>query len=744
MPHMSKIARVALFAGIDKILSYLVPKNLECEIRAGSLVRVPLRGTSATAAVMGVEDADVAAAPFKMRAIWGVVQDEPALTEELIALAKWMTQYYACGLQSVFEAMIPSVVRSGKSSLEALEVRLKRGFDDDDLAKIAKRAPQQAKILEFLKGCGGSVLKAALLKVTQASAQSVDALAKKGFLAQQTRTIQRSAFDDPLGASEETVCEHTLNGEQTAALNDILSDISSRQFRPRLLYGVTGSGKTEVYIRAMRQVLKDGGSCIFLVPEIALTPQTVGRLRGKLKGYAKNLVVWHSNLTDGQRYDAWKTLAKGESNVVVGARSCVFAPLENIRLIIVDEEHDTAYKQDKTPRYNARDVAVMRAHLNSCTCILGSATPSLETLYNVRNSKYAVSHIKSRIDGRKLPRVYIADMRHERPGAELSAILRGKISERLERGEQTILFLNRRGYSKLFQCPDCGEVMTCPHCSVSMTWHKREDIVKCHLCGYTAPAPQKCPKCGSPKAKWKGYGTQKLEDVIARNFPNARIGRMDRDAMKKRDNYRKILGDFRAGRLDILIGTQMIAKGLDFPRVTLVGIVNADISLHMPDFRAAEKTYQLIVQVAGRAGRGDGEGEVVIQTLSPEAAPIQYAKRDDMQSFLEEELAARLEYSYPPTTKLIRQIFRSRNEQKLEAFSEAWAKTAEETMSNLCQIRGPAPAPVEKSEDFYRYHIWYFCKSVVKTVAALNEVAKNFNTDEDIEYTIDVDPLSLM
>ncbi len=579
--------------------------------------------------------------------------------------------------------------------------------------------------------------------MTGVGAQAIDALSKKGVIKQQAREVVRSAFDDDLSSAElVSPVPHILNGEQQKALDDINLDIESGEFKTRLLYGVTGSGKTEVYMRAMKSVLENGGSCVFLVPEIALTPQTVGRLRSRLGDCG--LVVWHSNLTDGQRLDAWRALARGEARVVVGARSCVFAPVKNLRLIIVDEEHDTAYKQDKNPRYNGRDIAVLRAKLCGCACVLGSATPALETLYNAKNGKYLLSEIRNRIDGRKLPSVFIADMKREKPGTVLSRILCEKIAQRLDNMEQTILFLNRRGYSKIFECPDCGNVEECPHCSISLTWHRREDIVKCHLCGYTAKAPSRCRKCGSEKARWRGHGTQKVEDIVAQMFPSARVGRMDRDAMNRRDNYRRVLGDFRAGKLDILIGTQMIAKGLDFPRVTLVGIIDADISLHMPDFRAAEKTYQLIVQVAGRAGRGDGNGEVVIQTLKPESAPIQYAKRDDMNSFLEEELRNRTEFSYPPAMRLIRQIFRSRSEQKLAFYTEQFARAAEKELEGICQIRGPSPAPLEKSEDFYRWHIWYFCPSVKPVVAAILGLKKKFPMDEDIDDVLDVDPMSLM
>ena len=729
---------------MDKELSYLVPSELEHKISRGSMVRVPLRSSTATGVVM-----EICGTPqqreekFSLKKIYSLVQPEPVLTDDLIKLSLWMREYYGCGLQTIFESLIPSIVRTGKGALELKEISAARLPDADELENLSRRAPQQAKICSFLKNYREPILKSALMKMTGVGAQAIDSLVKKGILKQQNREVVRSAFDDDLSSAElVSPVPHVLNSEQQKALDDILSDINSSEFRTRLLYGVTGSGKTEVYMRAMKSVLDSGGSCVFLVPEIALTPQTVGRLRSRLGDCG--LVVWHSNLTDGQRLDAWRSLARGEARVVVGARSCVFAPVKNLRLIIVDEEHDTAYKQDKNPRYNGRDIAVLRAKLCGCACVLGSATPALETLYNAKNGKYFLSEIRNRIDGRKLPSVFIADMKREKPGTVLSRILCEKIAQRLDNMEQTILFLNRRGYSKIFECPDCGNTEECPHCSISLTWHKREDIVKCHLCGYTAKAPARCRKCGSEKAKWRGHGTQKVEDIVSQIFPAARIGRMDRDAMNRRDNYRKVLGDFRAGKLDILIGTQMIAKGLDFPRVTLVGIIDADISLHMPDFRAAEKTYQLIVQVAGRAGRGDGNGEVVIQTLKPEAAPIQYAKRDDMNSFLEEELRNRTEFSYPPAMRLIRQIFRSRSEQKLAFYTEQFARAAEKKLENICQIRGPAPAPLEKLEDFYRWHIWYFCPSVKPVVAAILSLKKEFPIDEDVDDILDVDPMSLM
>lgn len=735
-------ATVALFSGMDAPLTYKIPPCLFGKVQKGSMVRVPLRNRLSEGVVTELLNSENAG--FKLKDIQGLVQPQRVLTPDLIKLAEWMKSYYCASMQSVLESMIPAVVRSGKNPMLAKEVSIKKILDNAELEKLSKRAPAQAKLYEIMLENKAPMLRAAILKMAHSSDSAIQSLISKGIFSEAEKTMERAAYLDDISDAERVPSTpHKLNEEQSAALNDIVSKIESKKFAAHLLYGVTGSGKTEVYMQAMQKVLEKGGSCIFLVPEISLTPQTVGRLRSRLGGLGTELVVWHSGLSDGQRLDAWRALAEGRARVVVGARSCVFAPIENPDLIIVDEEHDGAYKQDKNPRYNGRDAAVMRAHLSNSVCVLGSATPSLETLYNVRQKKYSQSKIMSRIDGAQMPKIKIVDMKYEKPNTLLSNMLINKLYERFENGEQSMLFLNRRGYSKVYECPDCGHVEECPHCSISMTWHRSENIVKCHMCGYQKPAPSSCSQCGSKNAKWHSFGTQKIEETLKAIIPQARIGRMDADTMRKKDDYRRVLADFRRGNMDILIGTQMIAKGLDFPRVTLVGVVNADISLHIPDFRASEHTYQLIVQVAGRAGRGNAQGEVIIQTRTPEAPPIQYAKTSDMESFLEEELSARIEYHYPPATKLIRHIFKSRSLQKLEYYTEQWAQAAEREIGEICQIRGPVPAPIEKVEDFYRWQIWYFCSSITAVSKRLNALRKNFKFDEEIQELLDIDPYDL-
>ncbi len=735
-----RYACVRLFSGLDKPLTYSVPARFAGVVKPGCIVRVPLRGGTGTGVIIKLSGSAQEQGNFRIRPISELVQNLRALTPDLLDLAFWIKDYYAASMQAVFESMIPAVVRSGRGELSLREVSMPERPDLGVLESLRRRAPKQFQIVSSFLADPSAVLKSQLCDKFSASA--LEALIEKGILKESSRRVKRLAYDDELSSAETVPSKgHVLNEEQSAAFGDICALLDARKYATHLLYGVTGSGKTEVYIHAMRKVLAEGGSCIFLVPEIALTPQTVGRLQSRLGDCGAGLVVWHSGLSDGQRLDAWRDLADGSARVVVGARSCIFAPLSNLRLIIVDEEHDTAYKQDKAPRYSARDVAVVRARMCGALCLLGSATPSLETLYNTKRKKYSVSRISRRIDGCIMPSVMITDMRREKGGALLSSLLKDKLADRLDKGQQSILFLNRRGYARIFECPDCGYVAECPHCSVSMTWHRSSDTVKCHICGYEARAPLLCPKCGSERAKWSGYGTQKIENLITDLFPYARVGRMDADAMRRRDDYRRILGDFRRGKLDILIGTQMIAKGLDFPRVTLVGLVDADISLHMPSFRAAERTYQLIVQVAGRAGRGDGAGEVVIQTRTPEAIPIQYAKRDDMESFLEEELQNRKEFAYPPFRRIVRQLFKSRNPEKLAYYAEEFAKAAEKRLGGICEIRGPSPAPIEKAEDFYHWQLWYFCTNVSAVVSKLVELRAKFPLDADVLEALDSDPV---
>jgi len=473
----------------------------------------------------------------------------------------------------------------------------------------------------------------------------------------------------------------------------------------------------------------------------------VGRLRSRLADIDTQIVVWHSQLSGGERFDAWKALATGTSRVVVGARSAIFAPLKNVRLIVVDEEHEPAYKQEDAPRYHARDTAVYRAMLENAVCVLGSATPSFESMFNAQRGRYRLNVMTKRVDDRKMPLVELVDMRHEgfkAKGGILSRTLCDKMFERLENHEQTILFLNRRGYFSSLLCPDCGYVGLCPHCSIPLTFHRTDNRTRCHLCGYSAEAPKTCPQCKSEKIRWKGFGTQRIEETVQGVFPRARVMRLDADTMSKKNLFRKVLGDFRAGKIDILIGTQMIAKGLDFPNVTLVGMISADLSLHMADFRAPERTFQLLVQVAGRAGRGERAGEVVVQTYTPFEAPIQFAKRAQYDEFFTAQMQERQELAYPPYRHIIRHVFRGRNPEKTAFFAEQWARVLEKEFGPQIELRGPAPAPLEKAKDFYRFQLWVFCNAVTPIAEKIARLRAAFPSDEDVQDGFDVDPIDLM
>gem|GEM_PF-54158 len=582
------------------------------------------------------------------------------------------------------------------------------------------------------------------------------------------------------------------SGQTQSCRQDASSTLKSPVF---LLHGVTGSGKTEVYLQAIAHALELGKGAIVLVPEISLTPQTVERFKARFcHGPNRTLVaVLHSHLSAGERHDEWHKIRQGRARIVIGARSAIFAPVHPLGLIIVDEEHEHTYKQEDAPRYHARDVAIVRGQIEGAVVVLGSATPSLESYYNARRGKYNLLELPERVDGRKMPFVRVIDMRQAARSSKGIPIFSGQLKEaiirRLERGEQTILFLNRRGYSTALECPVCGYVAKCVNCSLALTYHRREQILLCHICGYTAPVPAACPneKCRSTRIRYAGLGTEKVEETLSKLFPFARIARMDSDIMKRKEDYRRLLSDFRTGKIDVLVGTQMIAKGLHFPNVTLVGIIYADLALHQPDFRAAERTFQLLTQVAGRAGRGDVEGEVFVQAFTPFHPAIQYARRHDYSGFYEQEIEFRQQLRYPPFSRVALLTLKGRNEQKVKLSAEylrreldkipmpVQAKTsneadAEETellnenqqsqttaanapATNSVQtsvgvtdliIAGPAPAPVSRAMTYYRYQIMLRTRRMVLLSRCLAKLAETFALPEGVTLTIDIDPVDLL
>lgn len=743
------IVGVHPLAGFDRVLHYTVPEGLRGGVSLGSMVRIPL-GRRLVLGIVGSLGAPTDYPLEKLKSVVQSVYPFSVMPPDLLELARWMATYYASPMEDVIEAMVPAPVRSGASLKEERWLSVGEHLPVEELAVLERRAPQQARLYRFLLSQVFPLKKRLVLQRLQVPPAVAGALLKRGLVKEEVRRIERVAYSDEFAEGERVASiPPRLNREQLDAATAMVSCIAERRFQVSLLHGVTGSGKTEVYLHAIEAALKSEGGVIFLVPEVALTPQTVARLRSRLEAIAPNhrCVVWHSHLSEGERLDGWLALVSGEARVVVGARSAVFAPVRDLRLVVVDEEHEPAYKQDETPRYHGRDVAVMRARIAGAACLLGSATPSLESFANARAGRYRLLRLTERVDSRKLPFIDVVDMRVEvarqRGLAALSRRLVDAMYGRFEKREQTILFINRRGYSSSMLCTKCGHVEHCAHCSVAMTYHRVDETLRCHLCGEVRPSPVRCPQCGAPDIRWRGLGTQRVEEAVRRVLPKARIERMDADTMSRKNRFRQILGEFRTGKIDILIGTQMIGKGLDFPNVTLVGLIDADISMHVPDFRANERTFQLLVQVAGRAGRGDRAGEVVVQTFTPHAETIQFSRRADFEGFAESELRMREQFKYPPYRHLIHHLFRGPSEEKLKFFSEQWARKVESVFGSRLELRGPAASPIEKIKDLYRWQLWYFTPSVSKVIGELNRLRIDFPWPEDITQVLDVDPANL-
>jgi primosomal protein N' (replication factor Y) len=541
--------------------------------------------------------------------------------------------------------------------------------------------------------------------------------------------------------------EFLFTPAQKAALNTIITATEEHQFLPMLLHGITGSGKTAVYLSAMQAVLAKGRSAILLVPEIGLTPAVAADLH---QIFGDEVAILHSGLSDDERAEQWKHIRNGESHIVVGTRSAIFAPVPDLALIVVDEEHDHSYKQEEMPRYHARDVSVMRAKMCNAAVVLGSATPSLETYYNAVNGKYRLLELPERIEKRPLPEVQILDMREEfqrtRKDEPLSRKLVEEIGERLARHEQVMVLLNRRGYSAFVLCRECGESVQCKNCAISMTYHKREHRLMCHYCGYTRPAPRTCPKCGSEYVQYLGTGSEKLEHILHGMFPQARIARLDRDTVHGRDDFERMLSALQAGEIDLLVGTQMIAKGHDVANVTLVGVVGSDAALSFPDFRAAERTFQLLTQVAGRAGRGDTPGKVVLQTFFPDHYAIQFAAAHDYHGFYEKEIRFRSWMHYPPFNAVSNVLVRSSKLDEALTWSGILGTWFEASRLTGIRVMGPAAAVIVRLKTEYRYHFLLKSASRERMNAALRSMLAYADTQKipRNNVVVDVDALSLI
>ena len=710
----------------------------------GWRVRVPFREHSALGTVVAIlEETDATG----VRPIEAIVGERPALSAKVLELARWMSAYYCCSIETVMRSLLPQVIRRAEVGWKKqLMVRAARAITTEEIEKLRKRAPRQAELLKAIKMLSAPMLAADLLRQTSLDNTTLRALQKRGLIELRAEAVAR----DP-HAEEQFVASTnlTLNAEQTVALAAVEEALAAPDSaRPLLLHGVTGSGKTEIYLQAIRSTLEHGKTAIVLVPEISLTPQTVERFKSRFSEAEDTVAVLHSRLSEGERHDEWHKIQAGRARIVVGARSAVFAPLENLGLIVVDEEHETSYKQEEAPRYHARDVAVVRAKMEGCVVLLGTATPSLESYYNATRGKYRLLNLTLRVDDNQMPLMRIVDLRQEARKAKSLTILSEKLSAaitaRLEKGEQTILFLNRRGFSTSLLCSACGQVRECPNCSVALTFHRTAARLSCHLCGHTAAVPKKCPACGENALVYAGFGTEKVEANVTQFFPKAVVRRMDADSMTRKDAYRETLLAFRAGKIDILVGTQMIAKGLHFPNVTLVGIINADLSLHLPDFRAGERTFQLLTQVAGRAGRGETPGEVFVQTFTPFSPSIQFARHHDFAGYFEQELEFRERCDFPPFKHAVLLTIRSAHEARAQFSAETIARRLREALPEEFTRSAPTPAPLEKLQGQFRFHILLRGAAILRLSRLIRETLDKLPLPEDVLASVDVDPYQLL
>ncbi|MDR3274262.1 MAG: primosomal protein N' [Puniceicoccales bacterium] len=738
-----KYVEILTLTWASKPLLYAIPQHLQDRVEEGMLVEVPFGQTSQYGIVSKIVEAS-ATASFEIKEISKILYEYPLFAKDILELIGWISKYYAASIKSVAEAVIPTAIRKLTNPKFSTKISIARPLSEAEINILKVRSPKQYEI--YSKIIEASSNRSEILK--HCSPSALKALIDKDIVGEIFEPISRIDYQDKFGHDDPKKYNIKLTKEQTDAVESICSSLDGSKFKTHLLHGITGSGKTEVYIKAIDHALELGGDVIMLIPELALTPQTVGRIRNGIEISEKSsknakVLVWHSGLSEGERRDAWLALSNGDAKIVIGARSAIFAPLKNVKLIIVDEEHESTYKQSEAPRYHARDVAVYRAKLNNAVCVLGSATPSLESFFNAQNKKYHLNLLSNRVDGSVLPTVEVVDMRDENPRNIISAALNTLIIDRLDKREQVILFLNRRGYATIVLCKQCNYVAQCPRCSLSLTYHRDKRSMLCHLCGYEEPLPERCPICGNFDIIRRGLGSQKLEQITAEQFPMARVARIDSDTMTGKNGFKRVLSDFRQGKIDILIGTQMIAKGLDFPNISLVGIIGIDGTINFPDFRSAERAFQLIVQVSGRAGRGDKRGHVIVQTRNPQSYVIQLAKAHRFQDFISSELANRAEFMYPPYRHVIRVVLMCANEDIVKACSVELQKH----MKQHCQtaeIRLPTPSILAKINEKFRYTIVIFSTKPSHDGAQIAEAMRTFKHPKSMDVVIDVDPTDLV
>ena len=730
---------------LDQPFTYLLPETLRPRVKTGCRVLVPFGKRTVAGVVLRTHNEAPSTTP---REALRLLDEEPVLDAGLLKLGRWISEYYCAPLGETLRAMTPLAadIRHGKVySLTSSGHDAARQFHFDDSAPDP--AGDLLRLLDVRPLTG-----AYLARKVPKAASVLRALEKKGLVEAEDRTGARrhraAPAAPPLPDDAEIVprIARTLNEHQAKAFASIHEALDAGQFSAFLLEGITGSGKTEVYLSAIEAALARGRSALLLVPEIGLTPAVADQFHRR---FGERVAILHSAFHDTERAEQWRRIRSGGAGVVVATRSGVFAPLRDLGLIVVDEEHDQSYKQQETPRYSGRDVAVVRARNEGAVVVLGSATPSLETRYNADRGKYTRLELPERIERRPLPQVELIDMRQEfletRKQVTFSRTLIDAVTERLANGEQTMLLLNRRGFSSFVVCRACGQRVECVNCSVTLTYHRRDRRMLCHYCNYSTRIPNRCPKCDSEFVQFVGVGSEKVEEEIHAAFPRARIARLDRDTVRGKHDYETILAGFRGGAFDILVGTQMIAKGHDIPNVTLVGVVNADVGLGLPDFRAAERTFQLLTQAAGRAGRGDIPGIVLIQTINPEHYAIRCAAAQNYEMFYAKEIEFRRLMWYPPFGALANVVVRAGREEEALTRSGALGRLLQPAPEGV-KVLGPAPAAVARLKSEYRFQMLLKTSSRARLSEILAELRRFATTERwpPASLLIDVDPMTLL
>lgn len=706
----------------DMTFTYHVPSNVEDNLLIGKRVLVPFSNRTVEGFVLGY---DAKTDDYEIKDIIKIIDDEPVLNDELINLGIYMSKKYLCPLINCYQSMLPKALKAGSKNgggiKKLLYVKL-----NDNVVNADVKVKRQLEIIDFLKD-NKEVLKSSIR-----SKSSLGKLIEKGIVLEYYKETYRKV------ETELDRKEILLTKEQKLVSKTIKSYLNKRLIT--LLYGVTGSGKTEVYIDVVKEVVKSGKSAIILVPEISLTPQITARFKGVFKD---EIAILHSSLSDGERYDEYRKIIRKEVSVVIGARSAIFAPLNNIGIIIIDEEHSESYKQENNPRYSTLDIAVERSKTHECPVILGSATPKIESYARAKKGYYQLLELPSRVNNKPLPKVSIVDMKKEirKGNAIFSDELRNKINDRLIKKEQVMLLLNRRGYANYLTCNNCGFVFKCPNCDITLTYHKTSGMMRCHYCGYASKKLEVCPACKEKSIKQMGVGTEKLEEKIKEEFPLAKVLRMDADATSKKGSHNKIINSFNTGEYNVLVGTQMISKGLNFPCVTLVGVINADVSLNIPNFRSSEQTFSLLDQVIGRSGRADKEGEAVIQTFNPDHYSIICASNHDYKSFFNHEMYVRKKLNYPPFCFIT--LIKISSKDFNYGIGEA-KKISNYLRQNLknTNVLGPSIASVLKVNNNYNFSVILKYKKEEKLYYFLNQIIKIYEGNAKIKVSLDFDPIN--